>query len=123
MQMTVSSQIKLDRIIKAMEDREHPVFAIDLNKDEINNFDSFFIYNDKGNIFRAEGANQYRMNFTVLYISKTHDDIDEITLIDELIRYGLTFVDSSREEAKFKETDQTALVITLNFTQIFRLCR
>ncbi|MGF3113211.1 hypothetical protein [Facklamia sp. P9177] len=123
MQMTASSRIKLDHIIKAMEELGHPVFAIDLNKDEINNRDSFFVYNDKGNISRVEGANQYKMEFTVMYISKVHDDIDEITLIDQLIRYGLIFVDSTRDEAKFKGTDQTALVITLNFTQIFRLCR
>lgn len=123
MSITVSNSIKLDRVIAVLEATGHPTFAIDLNKDELNGLNSFIVYNDKGDIERSTQPMQYLRDFTVLYVSKVNEDIDEVSLINQLMPLGLVFVNSTREEAKFQETDQTALVVTLNFKTILRMCR
>lgn len=118
-----SNRVNLDKVIEALESVEVPVFAIDLNKDEINSVDSFIVYNDKGDIEKSDKPMNYLREFSVMYVSKVNRDIEEIELIDKLLQLGLIFVSSNRDHAKFKDTDQTALVITINFKTIIRLCR
>lgn len=122
MQIPVYQTVNLDRILSSIEETGHPVFAIDLNKDEINAHDSFFVYMDKGNIAHGDDPKQLLREFTLIYLSKNNTDIDEIDLIVKLKRLGLVFNSLERDEAKFKDTEQTALVLTFRFHAIIRVC-
>lgn len=120
--MTVSNRVNQEKLIKVLDSFGFPIFSVDLNKDEINQHSSFFVYNEKGNILPATGSNQYLRDFTLIFMSRENKDIDEIEVIHALTRLGLVFKNSYREEAKLRGTEQSALVITMNFHEIIRVC-
>lgn len=122
MQIPAYQTVNLEKIISTIESVGYPVFAIDLNKDEINKHDSFFVYMDKGNIINGESKTQLLRDFTLMYLSKNNKDIDEIDLILNLRKLGLIFDSMDRDEAKFQDTDQTALVLTFHFHATIRAC-
>ncbi len=111
---------RLAKVVDKIESFGYPVFNIDLNKDEIRDNKSFFVYDENGRVTPGQSRLQYQKEFTLMFISLEDKTIDEIELAENLIRgTGLIFDGSTRDQAKFQETDQLASTITWTFHRVF----
>ena len=114
----------LTKIVGRLEDFGYPVFGLDLNKDEIRDNKSFFVYDENGRITPGQSRIQYLIEFTLMFITLEDKVMDEIEIAENVIQgTGLIFDGSVREQAKFQETDQIANTITWTFHRVVMVGR
>ena len=95
-----------------------PVFGTDIQKDELEAHESFFLYYENGPIRKAEsGANQFLRDFILMFVTKEAAEIDEFALILELPKCGLRFRNTEYEFGKIANTEQEAKLSTFYFHQ------
>ena len=95
-----------------------PVFGTDIQKDELEAHESFFLYYENGPIRKAEsGANQFLRDFILMFVTKEAVEIDEFALILELPKCGLRFRNTEYEFGKIANTEQEAKLSTFYFHQ------
>ena len=95
-----------------------PVFGTDIQKDELDANESFFLYYENGPIRKADsGANQFLRYFILMFVTKEDAEIDEFALILELPMCGLRFRNTEYEFGKVASTEQEAKLSTFYFHQ------
>lgn len=119
----LSKPLNLARIVEELEKTGFPVFGIDIGRDEVAEHKSFIVYYDKGDIKPTETRNQYKMDFTVMFVSRVDASIDEIEVIENLRLCGLIFDETNHEEGRYLNTDDIAKAVTFKFHQVIRVDR
>lgn len=93
----------------------YSAFGTDISKDEVAENPSFFIFNNKGAINKADTSNQYLRDFDLFFITREDAEIDEFDLILALQKCGLRFRSTEYDYGKIKNTDVEAKMTTFNF--------
>ena len=93
----------------------YSAFGTDISKDEIAENLSFFIFNSKGAIKKADTPNQYLRDFDLFFITREDAEIDEFALILALQKRGLRFRRTEYDYGKIKNTEVEAKMTTFNF--------
>lgn len=111
-----------DGLIASLE-TQFPVFATDIRKDEIENNKSFFIYNDDGEIIKAEtGTKQYLVEFYLSFVTREKERIDKIKIINMCEKHRLFFKSTSTQVGKIEDLDVETSMVTFTFTHIEKGC-
>lgn len=113
----------LEKVIATIEGVSgFKVFGTDMKKDEVDDNNSFFIFDDKGDIRKASSANQYLQDFVLSFITKENAEIKEFDLIIGLGRMGLIFRETEKEYGRMANTENEAKMITFYFHQPLVVC-
>lgn len=101
-------RLKLDKFFEVMKDESFPVFGTDIQPDERDANDSFFIYADTNVINRGSNSTmlQFLKRFTLAFVTKVDDQVDVIALADKLTKCGLTFDHSDFEVGEMEKGGQ-----------------
>lgn len=101
----------------------YKVFGVDINKDEIKKNATLFVYNDKGEISKADTqTEQYYRTFYLSLITREREEIDEIELIKSVRKYGLLFYRTEIDYGKIENLDQDAQMTTFVFRTVIKVC-
>lgn len=115
----ITDTLRLEKAITIIEGTGYPVFGTDIGKDEVEANSSFFIFEDEGNISKAESSkSQYSREFVLSFLTKKGATINPIELIETLKPSGLHFKSSDSAHGKMANTDEEAKMTTLIFTRI-----
>ena len=122
---SLSKTLDLEKIKTTVEGiTGFPVFGTDIQKDELDANESFFLYYEKGPIRKADsGANQFLRDFILMFVTKEDAEIDEFALILELPKCGLRFRNTEYEFGKIASTEQEAKLSTFYFHQALIICQ
>ena len=113
-------KLDLKRVLEQLEVFGYPIFSLDINKDELLEHKSFFIYDDNTGITPGENRLQYQIGFSLLFITFEEAQIDQIEVALQLSRAGLIFDNSTHNIGKLQDTDQVATTITWQFHSLVR---
>jgi len=112
----MSNEEILQLTVKTIEEiGGYPVFQTNIAKDELESNLSFFIYENNGQIRKAEGHNQYLRDFQLFFITKEAAEIDEFGLILSLQKCGLRFRETQYDYGRIANTDAEAKMTTFYF--------
>lgn len=112
----------LEGLIKKLDDI-YPTFTINMKKSEVKENPSFFIYDDDGEISKADTSTvQYKIKFYIYFITRENAKINKIKLIEMCKKHGLIFDYTTVELGKIENTDSEASMITFVFHQLQKVC-
>ena len=111
----------LEGLIKKLNNI-YPVFSTDIRKDEVEKNPSFFIYNDDGEITKAQtGTTQYLTNFYLSFFTIDQSAINQIGIIEVCKKHALFFDRTELDHGKVANLDVEAKMITFVFHHIDRV--
>ena len=99
-----------------------PVFDSDIKKEEVDANSSFFVFRESNNFFRGESGRSLMRKVYVQFITKESKQIDVALLIPDLQTAGLYFVQSDEDLGKIQDTDNEAIMVTMEFNVQVRKC-
>jgi hypothetical protein len=112
---------ELDKLISKLNNM-YPTFAMEIRKDEVEKNPSFFIYNDDGEITKAQtGTTQYLTNFYLSFFTRDQSTIDQIEIIEMCKKHALFFDRTELDHGKINNLDVEAKMVTFVFHHIDRV--
>lgn len=108
----------LEGLIKKLNNI-YPTFAMDIRKDEVKKNPSFFIYNDDGEITKAQtGTTQYLTSFYLSFITRNQSAINQIEIIELCKKHALFFDRTEIDNGKIQDLDVEAKMVTFLFHHV-----
>lgn len=111
-----------DGLISSLEEIA-PVFATDIRKDEVKENEAFFIYDDDGDVKKADASDQYQQEFNLYFVSRNKTRLDKMEIIQLCYSHRLLFSQCISQLGKIEDLDVEASMTSFTFYQIHRICR